>query len=84
MNVGDAALRALGVAWLVVGLAFVAAGSAALLKAEWWMVAAATAATLSIVLCTLAQPDASVGLAIDVLILMGVLVAGRMSLYGES
>lgn len=84
MEIGEAGTRALGVAWLVVGIAFVIAGGAALLKSAWWMLAAATAATLSIVLCTLAQPDANVGLAIDILIVMAVLVAGRVSLYGES
>lgn len=84
IDIGDAGTRTLGLVWLVVGLAFIVSGGAALLKATWWMVSAATAATLSIVLCTLAQPDANVGLALDVLIVMALLVAGRVSLAGES
>ena len=84
VDIGEAGMRSLGVVWLVIGLAFIVSGGAALLKAGWWMVAAATAATLSIVICTLAQPDANVGLALDVLIVMAVLFAGRVSLYGES
>lgn len=84
VDIGEAGMRSLGVVWLVIGLAFIVAGGAALLRAAWWMVGAATAATLSIVICTLAQPDANVGLVIDIAIVMAVLVAGRLSLYGES
>lgn len=84
IDIGEMGMRSLGVVWLVIGLAFIVSGGAALLRAVWWMVAAATAATLSIVICTLAQPDANVGLVLDILIVMAVLVAGRLSLYGES
>lgn len=84
LDVGDAGMRVLGVLWLVVGAGFIAVSGAALLRVNWWMAAAAVMALVSLVLCVLAWPDTSIGLALNVVVVGALFVVGRLSQLAES
>ena len=72
VDVGDAGARALGVAWLLVALTFVLLGCAMI--AGWnvrtWAFRVLAA---SVVLCVLGWPEARIGLAVNALLLGGLL-----------
>lgn len=61
--------RLLGIVWLLTAIAFWVAAIAALWGRPWWLRVTAVTAAVSLVLCLLAWPDASIGAAIDVVIL---------------
>ena len=73
IDVGDGGVRALGLVWLILALAFMLLGSAMLagVSVRGWMFAALG---LSLVLCVVGWPDASIGVVVNV-VLLGALVA---------
>jgi hypothetical protein len=75
LDVGHAGIRAVGVAWLLVGLAFVVTGVATWLSQGWWSAAATWVAIASLALSVLGWPQARIGVVLNVLILF-LLLAG--------
>jgi len=75
IQLGDAGARAIGLAWLMGSLAFVLAAAAVWQGAARAVQATAIAAALSALLCLAGSPAAVADLVIDILILMGLLVA---------
>lgn len=84
LDVGDIGMRAMGVAWFVLGLAFIGVSGAALLRTPWWMAAAGAVATASLALCALQRPDASIGLALNAIIIVALLAVARLSQLAAS
>ena len=75
LEVGIAAIRAMGVFWLIVGLAFVITGIGALLGGTWWIEAAVAVTILSLVLSILGYPDARIGIAVNLVLLVALYFA---------
>ena len=71
VEIGDAGARLLGVGWLVGAGAFLVAARGIWRSAPWAFRGAVVAAAVSMVICALGLPDASLGLAIDLAILAG-------------
>ena len=67
--------RLLGVLWLLTAIAFWIAAYGALAGRAWWVRMTAITAVVSLALCLLAWPDASIGAAIDVAILAALAIA---------
>lgn len=84
VNVGDAGMRVLGVLWLAVGVGFLAASGAALLKSGWWMGVTGVLAVLSLALCVLERPDADIGLVLNAGIIAVLLVVAWLSMEAAS
>lgn len=76
LHVGDGGMRAVGILWLLVALAFVVVGAAALLDQSWWMTAALGTVTFSLALCATEIRAARLGVVVNV-VLLGLLVAVR-------
>lgn len=76
IELGEFGARAVGVAWLVAALAFVALAVGVWRRMVWVVPVGGTAAALSLVLCVLAAPRANAGLAVDVAVLLAVLYLG--------
>ena len=70
VDVGNGGIRVVGALWLVAALAFVAAGIAALTGLLPWRMITTCAATFSLVLAILNYPEARIGIAINVTILL--------------
>jgi hypothetical protein len=72
---GTSAVRVLGVLWVVAMVAFLAAAVGVVTVAPWWKGLAAGAAVLSLLLCLAWWNDAKAGVVIDLLILVGLVIA---------
>ncbi len=86
LEIGDGGARVVGIAWLV-GAAFLLVAAWGLWRdATWALRGAVVAAAVSTVICAVGLPDAYLGLAIDVVILVGagVLVIARSGRPGLS
>ena len=85
VEIGDLGARLVGIGWIVGGGALVVAASGIRRSAPWAFRGAVLAATVSTVICAIGLPDASMGLAIDVAILMGscLRVSGRSARLGS-
>ena len=68
-EVGDIGVRAVGLAWAVVAVAFLALAWAIGAGAPWARVAIATAVVASLTLCAAGWPDARIGVVANLLIL---------------
>ena len=64
-----------GVLWLLTAIAFWIAAYGALAGRAWWVRMTAITAVVSLALCLLAWPDASIGAAIDIAILAALAIA---------
>jgi hypothetical protein len=69
VEAGTPAALALGVMWLAPALGFVLGGAALALRGHWWSLVTAGAAILSLGLCSMWWQTASIGIAVDVLVL---------------
>jgi hypothetical protein len=76
VDLGDGGVRAVGVIWLFVSVAFVVASVGAVAGATWWVPMAVGTTFTSLLLTSTEWPEARVGVAINLLIL-AVLMAGR-------
>lgn len=65
----------LGVAWLAAALIFVVVAFGLVTRRTWWEGLVAEAAVLSLALCVLWWKDAPFGIVIDVLLMLGLIVA---------
>ena len=79
VEIGDGGARVVGIAWIVGVAAFLVAAWGLWQNAAWAVRGAVVAAAVSVAVCAAGLPDAYLGLAIDVVILVGaaVLVRGR-------
>jgi hypothetical protein len=72
---GATSVRVLGVLWVVAMVAFLAAAVGVVTVAPWWKGLAGGAAVLSLLLCLAWWNDAKAGVVIDLLILVGLVIA---------
>ena len=70
MHVGAAGIRAVGVVWLLLALLFVASAAGVGLRLPWWRPVVLWAAVASVLFSVLGWPDARVGVAVNVAILL--------------
>jgi hypothetical protein len=66
VDVGDAGIRVMGVLWLLATLAFLVAAIAVASEAGWAVRFTVTAAVASLMLCLVGWPDAGIGVAVNV------------------
>lgn len=76
VDLGDAGIRAVGVAWLVLAALFAVSALATGLRTSWWQPAVLGTVVLSLVLSFLGWPDARIGVVVNVAVL-AFLVANR-------
>ena len=79
IDLGDSGIRVVGVLWLLVTLAFVAAAIGLLADRAWWRALALSVSTLSIALCALQWPESRVGVIVNAGILGVLLLDGWLS-----
>ena len=77
VDLGPNGIRALGVLWLLVALAFVVIAGAITFQAGWWYQALLITTGVSLVLCVLGWPDSRLGLIANVLALGLAILAVR-------
>ena len=69
VNIGDMGIRAVGVVWLLLALAFVVLG-VALLAGIWSYPVALRVVLASLAICVIGLPDARIGLVLNLLLLV--------------
>lgn len=70
LDLGDAGIRAIGVSWLLLAVGFWVASAGAIANRPWWVPAAASLAVGSLLLCVLGWPEARIGVAVNLILLM--------------
>lgn len=80
-DVGDTGIRALGVVWLALALAFVLLAVAAFARIYWWPAAALTLAAISLFMCIVAWPEAQAGAALNLGLMVALLAAMRLGWF---
>jgi hypothetical protein len=70
LDVGDAGIRVVGIAWLLLGIAFLVVAGAAWASRPDWPVLAAAASVVSIVMCVIGLPAARIGIRVNVVLLL--------------
>lgn len=78
VDLGEIGIRAMGILWLVAGLAFVAAGIGVTVAAAWGGIVTLDAAMFSLILGIIGWPDSRVGVFINVAILAYLGLVGRL------
>lgn len=79
VDVGDTGVRLLGVFWLLAALACLAAGAAVALQTAWALRLAAFAVVASLLMCVVGWPEARIGVAVNIALLV-LLAAGARRL----
>lgn len=69
VDVGDTGIRAVGILWLMMAIAFVVAAIGTAMGVDWWVKAVAVIATASLALTILQLPEARIGLVVNLAIL---------------
>jgi len=77
VDVGEAGIKAIGLAWLATSVAFGILAVATLTRAGWWQPVAYIAIGVSTALCFLGWPDARLGLIANAVILVLIVVGVR-------
>ena len=77
VDLGDAGIRATGVLWLAAAAAFVIVGGGTALNYSWWAKATLFVTLASLALTIIEFPEAKLGFALNVAILMGLLATTR-------
>jgi hypothetical protein len=82
VDVGDRGMRVVGVAWLVLGAAFVMVSGAALFAQPWWLPSAFVVTLASLALCAAELPASRVGVGVNLAMLavLALAAASRGSL----
>ncbi len=65
VDVGDTGVRALGVIWLALAVAFAVTAVAAFARFSWWPAAALLLSTISLLMCVVEWPQAQAGAALN-------------------
>jgi hypothetical protein len=77
LYVGATGIRAVGVLWLLLALAFVAAAASAFASREWWVPLATGVAFASLALSLVALPGSRIGVAVNLVLLAALFAANR-------
>lgn len=80
LDVGLAGIRAMGILWLLTGLAFAVCAVGVWRNLEWWPSGTTGVAIFSLVMSVMGWPEARIGVALNVAILIGLWVTGRLPL----
>ncbi|MGD8494911.1 MAG: hypothetical protein PVF05_01885 [Gemmatimonadales bacterium] len=70
VDVGEAGIRAVGVLWLLAGVAFFVAAGAALVNAAWWPTMTVVTAVCSLPLSIAGWPESRIGVAVNLVLLV--------------
>lgn len=81
LDLGDSGIRVMGVLWLLAGIAFVLAGVAAMMNRVEWTSFAFLITLVSFGLCVVELPEAKVGLALNVVLIVALLTVMRLQLF---
>jgi hypothetical protein len=73
VNVGDTGIRMVGVVWLAAAVTYLIAGVALAMGASWSVPLASVITIISVALCLSAWPEARLGLAVNVALLLALL-----------
>ncbi|HVY28922.1 MAG TPA: DUF6544 family protein [Polyangiaceae bacterium] len=79
LGLGQSGTRALGIAWLLLAVGFMATAALLLVRSPAWSSVTLTLTVLSAILCVLYLPEARIGLILDIVLLVAVLWASRAS-----
>ena len=80
IEVGDAGIRVMGVLWLLAALAFVVAAIAVATEAGWAVRFILAGVIASLMLCLVGWPDARVGVAVNVGLVLLLAIGARLNL----
>ena len=81
VNIGAAGIRILGVIWLLIMIAMMAAGVGLLLGTSWWYSLALWSTVASTVVTILGLPDTKFGLAINILVFILLFLGSSQGWY---
>lgn len=79
VEVGLAGIKAVGVGWLLVAIAFGCAALGVLVRWGWWQLLVYSAIAASVLLTAAAWPEARLGLLANALIVVVILVGQRLN-----
>lgn len=74
VDVGDVGAKAIGVLWLLTAVAFGVVALEAVLRARWWPQSAVAVALFSVALCIVGWPEARIGVAINIAIVLAIVI----------
>ena len=80
LDVGDAGIRVIGVVWLLAALAFLVAAGAVAITTDWAGRFLFAAVIASFVLCMTGWPDARIGVAVNVGLVLLLAIGARANL----
>lgn len=80
LDVGVAGMRAVGILWLLTGILFAVVGVGVWRSAPWWPPLTAGVAAFSLVMSVLGWPEARIGVALNVAILVALWLTSRLAL----
>jgi hypothetical protein len=80
VDLGDGGIRLMGVAWVLLAVAFAAAAVGLALRQPWWSVTAWWGIGFSGLVCALNFPEARIGLAFNGLLVVLLVLLGRFNL----
>ena len=78
VDLGTTGIRAVGTAWLLLAILFVAAAVGAAVRPSWWIGLAMSVVVASLVLSLAALPDTRIGVFVNALLLVALAVGPRM------
>ena len=80
IDVGDAGIRAIGMLWLLTALAFLVAAGGVAVATGWAGRVMCAAVIASLVLCMAGWPEAKIGVAVNVGLLLLLAIGARLNL----
>jgi hypothetical protein len=80
VDVGDAGIRVMGVLWLLAALAFLVAAIAVATEAGWAVGLTVVGVIASLMLCLAGWPDARIGVAVNVGLVLLLAIGARLNL----
>jgi hypothetical protein len=80
VDVGDAGVRMMGVLWLLAALVFLVAAFAVATEAGWAVRFTLAAVLVSLVLCVVGWPDARIGVAVNLGLVLLLVIGARLNL----
>lgn len=78
LDVGDVGTRVLGIAWLLVAVAFVISGVTIFFSPSWWWSFTLAVTVISLILTVLGWPDARFGVLANIIILIFLFIGPRL------
>ncbi len=78
LDVGDVGTRVLGIAWLLVAVAFVISGVTIFFSPSWWWSFTLAVTVVSLILTVLGWPDARFGVLANIIILIFLFIGPRL------